>query len=69
MASRRIAMLGALVAAALALAGCNYVLTVTALFTPTDAAGAPALKPGYRSSALLHQRPSGRAIGKLLQRL
>ena len=50
MASRRTALLSVLVAAALALAGCNAVLTLTALFTPSDAAGAPALKPGYWSS-------------------
>lgn len=47
MANRRTVMLGALACAALALAGCNAVMTMVALFTPADAAGAAVLKPGY----------------------
>jgi hypothetical protein len=45
-------MLSGLACAALMLAGCDFVMTVTAMFTPGDAAGAPVLKPGYWSSTV-----------------
>jgi len=51
MGDRRTVMLSALACAALALAGCNAVMTMAAVFTPADAAGAPVLKPGYWISA------------------
>jgi len=49
MVGGRTAIVGVLVCAALALAGCNFVMTVSAIFTPADAGG-PSLKPGYWSS-------------------